>query len=161
MDNPAELLKKINIEISDILKDNDKSIYFTAFYAILDNDGTLTYCKAGHLHQYLIETKNNKVSTLTTSGFIIGISEDMNMLFENQKINVTTGDKIVLLTDGILEATSENGEVYGEERLIASFLKNSSSHSNVMLDDLVSHLNQFVSIENLKDDATAFIIEVK
>ena len=56
-----------------------------------------------------------KLTKLDTNGFLVGISEDMNEMYETKVTNTESGDKIILFTDGIVEAKNSENEEFGME----------------------------------------------
>ncbi len=161
-EKPSELFKRINTEISDTLKKQDThTMYFSAFYLIIGPNNVLSYCNAGHSQSILIKKQKKKMALLDTNGVVVGVSKDMNDLYETKQAKVERGDKIVLFTDGIVEAMNINKEQFGTERLIESIKKNFLKPGDEMLNTIIEDLSQYTNIDELRDDATLFIIEVK
>jgi sigma-B regulation protein RsbU (phosphoserine phosphatase) len=79
--------------------------------------------------------------------------------FEQGEIAVESGDRVLLFTDGVTEARNENGEEFGEERLIALLTEN----RGLGADDLQRALTQAVfdfSGGDFQDDATLIVCSV-
>ncbi len=72
--------------------------------------------------------------------------------WEPQTISVHDSDRIILFTDGLIEATSESGE-YGIDRLIADVKKNAIP-GDVLLDQILQSVRQFVAGRPIHDDLT-------
>jgi len=80
----------------------------------VDQDGMVTFANAGHLSPYL----NGKEFPLDASlplG-LIGYSD-----YTEVTLQLQPGDQLSLYTDGVLEATSPSGELFGFERMNALF----------------------------------------
>lgn len=158
--DPAELFRKVNTETSEIFSSNPKTIYFTAFYAILSPDNTLVWCKAGHLDQYIVRS-GGAVETITSNGFIVGVETEMNHLYENESTVLNQGDTLVLLTDGILEAVNGEDAAYGEPRFARSLAANANTDPALLTERLAGELTAFIGgVEKLKDDATIFAVRI-
>jgi serine phosphatase RsbU (regulator of sigma subunit) len=76
-------------------------------------NGELTYANAGHnpplwVHEGLVER-------LTRTGMALGVDKDIEV--SQHVIQLAPGDKILFYTDGVTEAFSEAGSLFGEERL--------------------------------------------
>ena len=156
--DPAELFRKVNTETTEILRSKPKTIYFTAFYAILSPDNTLVWCKAGHLDQYIVRS-GGAVETITSNGVIVGVETDMNHLYENESTVMREGDTLVLLTDGILEAANVEDVAYGEPRFARSLAAHANPNPAILTERLVSDLSSFIGgTDKLKDDATIFAV---
>ena len=90
--------------------------FLTLFYAKLDPvSGRLEYSNAGHPPP-LVARRSGEVVPLTESGLPIGIFADA--AFEQQTVVLQPGDTLVLYTDGIREAAREDGDEFGEQRLV-------------------------------------------
>jgi sigma-B regulation protein RsbU (phosphoserine phosphatase) len=107
---PAVVLEKLNKQFP--FERFDK--FFTILYAHLDyNKGLFTYSHAGHPLGFLLR-KNADIKPLKAGGSIIGVD---TRPYEEEKIKLNNGDKIILYTDGIIEYQRDDGKMYSEERL--------------------------------------------
>ncbi|MCP4137070.1 MAG: SpoIIE family protein phosphatase [bacterium] len=158
--DPGELFKKINNEISEILQ-NAQGYYFTAFYLILDSDKKVHYCSGGHPTQFIIKDKMKEMKPLTTDGFLVGISKEMSHMYETRSMQLESGDKIVMFTDGITEQPDPDWEQYGIGRVMDSIKKTISDPGELILKSVIDDFSDFADPDNLKDDATLIIIDVK
>jgi hypothetical protein len=77
-----------------------------------DADGTLTVANAGHLSPYL-----DGAEISVDSGLPLGLSPESSYL--ETTFRITTGQRLTLLTDGVLEARSSAGELFGFKRTAA------------------------------------------
>jgi len=160
--DPAELFKKVNHEISTILHIHDTfGYYFSAFYFILDKNKGISYCSAGHPEPILIRSNKNKLSYLTTSGFLVGISEDMNHLYETKMTQLESGDKIIMYTDGVSESMNKEEKQFGTRGIVQATQRIFSKSSSDILNSIVTEFSSFTDINNLNDDTTCIVVEVK
>ncbi len=67
------------------------------------------------------------------------------------------GDRLLLFTDGITEAGMENGEEFGEERVVASARGNAGLSTSEFKASLLDDAKKF-SASPMKDDATLIVI---
>lgn len=74
---------------------------------------TLSYCCAGHNPPYLL--RDGRLSQLSVGGCPVGLIPDAR--YEEMTVSLEAGDLFVIYTDGIPEAQSLSGEMFGEERL--------------------------------------------
>ncbi len=88
--------------------------FATTIVCRLDMDGTVTFANAGHLPPYL----NGKELTLEPS-LPLGLLSQAE--FSEVSVRLNPGDQLSLYTDGLLEARSKNGELYGFERMNTLF----------------------------------------
>ena len=91
--------------------------FATFFLARLDTATLeLTFCNAGHNHPMILK-RDGRVATLERGGTLVGILA--NASYEEDVVALEPGDRLLLYTDGVSEAASPSGELYGEERLLA------------------------------------------
>jgi phosphoserine phosphatase RsbU/P len=82
----------------------------------LDPDGSFEYVNCGHVQPML--ASSGSVKRLENANMVVGLIEEAT--FTSERLQLKTGDRIVLATDGVTEAESRDGEFYGEERLEAA-----------------------------------------
>ncbi|HEY6291529.1 MAG TPA: SpoIIE family protein phosphatase [Terriglobia bacterium] len=110
---PGELCRRVNRLMRGSLG-RDKFVTF--FYALLDGPRRhLTYCNAGHNAPILVRSRGS-VERLPHGGVVLGLSSEAE--YEQASVELGPGDRLLLFTDGLTEATSSSGEEFGEERLI-------------------------------------------
>ena len=92
------------------------SMFVTLFYGVLNTTtGEIRYVNAGHNSPYILR-QDGEVEELPPSGNIcLGVMP--NMQFNAASVTLKPGDAIVTFTDGVTEAFSVNGELFGEKRL--------------------------------------------
>ncbi|HZD61040.1 MAG TPA: SpoIIE family protein phosphatase [Anaerolineae bacterium] len=109
---PGSIMAKTN---EAIVKSTAKSNFVTLFFGILDTEtGELEYCSAGH-PPAIIKRATSDVELLSTRSPLIGAFSGMR--YEDDKSVLHKDDRLIIYTDGIIEARC-NGELYGEERLV-------------------------------------------
>lgn len=90
----------------------------------------------------------------------IGLSNfDFN--FKTLKINPEVNDRIILYTDGVLEAKNLINEQYGKERFLASVQKYSNLEVGKQISAIVKDINDFIGTATRTDDISIIIIEKK
>ncbi|MBI2844198.1 MAG: SpoIIE family protein phosphatase [Armatimonadetes bacterium] len=95
----------------------DELHFVTILFAVLNvREQNLTYCCAGHPPGLLYSPASESFRELQAGGGLIGYG--LSTRFEEETVNIQTGDLLLLYTDGILEARLGN-EQYGMERLKA------------------------------------------
>lgn len=161
--DPADLIKRINREVYEIIEDMDKesALYFTAFYMIIDEANIIHSVDAGHICPFHIRTERKRIELLKSGGIPIGISREMDNMYITFKTKVESGDKIVLYTDGIIEARNSENKQYGMGGIINSMKKSFREPADNLLKSIVKDLAGFANLNSLKDDATIFIVELK
>jgi len=151
----SDLMTEVNKQLRGTLLDMQ---YITAFYLIYDNiSKSLTYSNAGHTRPLYYKSSKNQIAALDSFGWFIGISDDT--AYEEKKITVSSGDRLILYTDGITEAKNKEGEEFGEIRL-ARFIKNNHGlHNKEFCNYLIETVNEFIDGTEINDDIAFLNIE--
>jgi phosphoserine phosphatase RsbU/P len=91
--------------------------YATLFYAHYDDaTRSLCYVNCGHLAPILLRN-GGAVERLEPTATVLGVFEHWRS--EEQRVELRAGDTLVFFSDGVTEAGIDDGEEFGEERLIA------------------------------------------
>ena len=115
---PSQILKEIN---TSIMKGNKAGMFVTCFLAIIDKrTGKMSYANAGH-NPPVVGSNHHFEYLKAFHGLILGCFE--NVRIKDEEITLKPGDSITLYTDGITEARNNNGDFFGDERLIELFNK--------------------------------------
>jgi len=125
------------------------------FYGVLDaRTRTLQYTNAGHPRPVIVHS-SGKTTRLENGGALLGVFSAWD--YEDSVVTLEPGDLLLLFTDGITEATTPNGEEFGEDRLIAA----TQVSNQRSLEDLQSHVlcevKDFCQSQ-MNDDATLLMI---
>jgi phosphoserine phosphatase RsbU/P len=146
--SPSEVLTRLN---QALLKDLPEGRFVTLVYSILDTSrATVRVANGGHPYPILIQEQTNITEVKTEKGFPLGL---MNSEYSEAGLSLQTGDRVLMYTDGALEATNGRGEEYGTPRLVKSFQKPGISARSVLTD-----VQEFASGGTLSDDATAIVL---
>jgi len=98
--------------MSDVLP---MGLFVTMFIAELDpRSGAVRYVNAGHNPAIVVGADSSVRTTLSGTGFPLGILEDAQ--YESAEYVLAPGEKLVAYTDGLIEARSPAGEQLGMER---------------------------------------------
>jgi sigma-B regulation protein RsbU (phosphoserine phosphatase) len=130
--------------------------FVTFFYGVLDADKrTFEYCSAGHPSPMLVSS--DSILLLPGRGAVLGVFPAWK--YEDSMVNLRRGDRLLLFTDGITEASGPLGQEFGEDNL-AAFAKANSASSAFELNRLVlKQVTDFCG-GKFQDDATLLVIAV-
>ena len=135
--------------------------FVSMFYIIFDaNENELTFSQAGHPPAFLIRSNKKEVLKLTTNGTLIGIFPNKHASFEEKKIQLFPGDKILLYTDAIIEAFSKKGEMFDLSDLEQTLKEHIDLPIDQLLEEVYQHGLEFSGKESYDDDATLVGFEV-
>jgi sigma-B regulation protein RsbU (phosphoserine phosphatase) len=148
--NPAALLAGMN----SALCGNTQGQYVTAAYVYLDAEaGTLRYSAAGHPAMLLL--RDGAVSEIVENGMLLAAVD--NAFYDSKTVALKRGDRLLLYTDGLIEARNANGRLFGEASL-QSELENTAK---LAPEDAVEHLIDAVQrwAKSQDDDLTAMVCD--
>jgi serine phosphatase RsbU (regulator of sigma subunit) len=129
--------------------------FVTLFYAVLDAEhNTMQYTNAGHLRPIHFNS-SGIVKQLENSGALLGVFPEWK--YEDSSVDLAPGDRLLLFTDGITEAARQDGEEFGEERLVAALQNMSAANPSTFQQRLLSDVKTFCNSQ-LQDDATLILI---
>ncbi len=152
--SPARVLATVNDKLAAVTLDEDFAtmIVVTVEFA----DDRLRYASAGHELGYLIPP-NGEPAVLSATGPVLGVVPGIK--WEEEEIATRTGDRLVLLTDGLPETTSPSGEMYGRKRLEDLMLGLRGKPLDELPKRILDRLAQFRGNRNQADDLTIVVAE--
>ena len=148
-----EAINKANKTLSD---NNSEGMFVTAFIGILDiSTGKVQYINAGHC-QPLHKTQNGYEYVQVVRNMILGI----NPRYEYKKGEFVLAhlDRLFLYTDGVTEAQTEDGKMFGGERLMKILNKKETSLADT-LPYVHKQIKSFVKEAPQSDDITMLALE--
>lgn len=157
--SPSELFTKVNQDISVLL--DDFPFFFTAFYLKIDPDNKVFYTNAGNPHAILFS--KNRLDILEVESLAMGVDEVYSYMYQTHQTNLEAKDKILLYSDAVLELINKKGEAFGVKRLCECLKQYADKTGDEVMSLLKKELLSFCggSLENLSDDLTLFLIEIK
>ena len=143
---------------NNILYLNTESNRFaTLFYGILDAARReFRYINAGHNFPFHLNNRG-EFQCLETGGIVLGMLPDSQ--FEEDRVNLDSGDVLVIYSDGVTEAENELEELFGESRLQEIIREKKHLSSNQMMDYIYNQVNKFAGATKQDDDITLVVIK--
>jgi phosphoserine phosphatase RsbU/P len=131
--------------------------FVTLFYAHLDGPARrLRYVSAGHNSPFVLH-RDGSHERLREGGVVLGVFA--NQAFQNGVIELRSGDRVVLFTDGVTEACNADEEEFGEERLLTVLRENHSRSAAQIQKEILLAVSAF-SRGIWRDDATLLVVGV-
>ena len=164
--SPRQLLLEVNRIISDNL---DSRTFITMTYAVIDLvAGVMTYARAGHtplIHFRSGSGADAGVHVLTPNGMVIGLripgaETKFAELLEEDRVDLGTGDVIVLYTDGITEAMNPGSDLFGEARLSRLVEEHGHLESGELRERILREIEAFVGTADQHDDMTMILMKI-
>ena len=154
--DPSEVVFNVNNELFDSINGNGD--YFTAFYGVIDIEkGVLYYCNAGHNTIFLAHS-DGTLDQLENNGPVVGVVRDLP--FVSAEHTLKNGDRLVLYTDGVIEARDEQAALYGEERLMDIIKQNMNSEVKDFTEHVFTDLQAFCGNSPRCDDIALFAVDI-
>lgn len=156
------LLATPDVVVSNLNKvfqaDNDNDMYFTMVYGTLDMlTGELQFCQAGHPSPVFLPVEG-EVKLVGEGGFPVGMLPDVS--FDSFKLQLQPGDRLFIYSDGVTECSNRsNGELFGEERLVAWLTENRHLSLSELKNSLEQKLLEWRGSEEFEDDVSLLALE--
>jgi len=149
-DHPSELLLGMN----SVLYGNTQSQFVTAAYVYLNSASQeLRYSAAAHPPMLLL--RDGAITEIAENGLMLaafGFSA-----YATVTHRIQAGDRFVLYTDGLLEASDTRGEEYGPNRLHAIVRTTAKLNQKEAADQIITSIQQWASTQN--DDLTVIVCD--
>lgn len=147
-----ELFRRIN---EFLCERTPPEMYATMFYGVLNRAGRLNFVTAGHPPPLLIRA-NGAIERLESANFPIGLIAGVSFSVDSARLD--NGDGLVIYSDGVTEAQDINGELFGEDRLVAVLKRHARSRAEAVSNDVISAVSDFVAGAPQADDLTLLVI---
>jgi serine phosphatase RsbU (regulator of sigma subunit)/anti-sigma regulatory factor (Ser/Thr protein kinase) len=150
--SPSEVLAEVN---DALVPEIPPAMFVTCLYAIIDTGaGSVVFANAGHNLPYV--RNNGGVVELRATGMPLGLMPGMS--YEETKYDMGSDEVMVLTSDGITEAHSPEGEMYGFARLMGRVARKPSDDD--MLNAVVTDLEKFTGPDaEQEDDITLVVVK--
>lgn len=133
--------------------------YFTLAYADIDlHNGHTQLVQAGHPHPAVLR-KSGGVDYIGEGGLPIGLIPDAE--FDRVEAWLAPGDRLFLVSDGVTECPSPEGEELGEEGLTRILQANRDMANPALLEALVWDLAAYFGGEDFPDDVSGALFLMK
>jgi sigma-B regulation protein RsbU (phosphoserine phosphatase) len=154
-DELAGIAGRMNRELA---RDNERAMFVTAFLGCLDlAKGELEYVNAGHNPPYRLSAAEELSILSGARGLPLGVFDDRPYVAE--RVSLRPGDGLFVFTDGVIEATNNAGEDFGEPRLLDALrpLRGEASASH-LVESTLDVLDDFVGAAPPADDVTVLAL---
>lgn len=143
---PDEIFRRLSAMVRS---EQERRFFVTATLAVVNlTTGTMELTNAAHTPTYLV--RGGEVTELALTGHPLGALGD---IYGRQEVTLADGDVVVWLSDGLVEATDDQGEPFGYERLGAALGSGGTSATEVR-DRLLAAEEAFTQGKPAEDDKT-------
>lgn len=143
-----------------LVEDTQSENFITAIFGCLNpHTRSLTYTNAGHPTGYVLDIAGAVKSALDSCGYPLGLMSD-HAYQSRGEIILEPGEAVVLVSDGILEARSPQGTMFGEERTLDIVRIYREESALQIVDNLYYAVRGFCQGMPQDDDITAVVLKV-
>lgn len=148
--SPGEVLSNVN---SALVKDFPKTRFVTMIYAVVNPAGrSIVFANAGHPPPVLADSNGIQLLNFEP-GFPLGIQEGS---FPEHAIEMSSGSRLLLYSDGVTEARNPADEEYAEKRI-----KQQMTNPAATIMDVLDDVQIFIGGSPVSDDMTVVMIKSK
>jgi phosphoserine phosphatase RsbU/P len=149
-EHPAVLLAGMN----SALCGNTRGQYVTAAYVYLDAaTRELHYSAAGHPAMLLL--RDGAVTEIAENGMLLAAVPNAN--YESKCLMLKAGDRLLLYTDGLVEARNAEGTLFGEQSLAAAFTASARMTPSETAEHLIASVQSWARSQD--DDLTVLVCD--
>jgi PAS domain S-box-containing protein len=154
--SPSDVLGKLNREFCRLITTGE---YITAFYLVLNpSEKKIIYAKAGHPYPMLYRRNTKTHKLLDADGFFIGMFEEA--VFENMEIFLNYGDRLLLYTDGVIEARNPAGGSFEMSHVQRILAECDDLSGDALVDAIYRELLQFTQGDHFEDDLCMVLVSI-
>jgi sigma-B regulation protein RsbU (phosphoserine phosphatase) len=152
---PSELVNYVNKAYKYNILRIDRSRFMSIAAFSFHQDGTLEF-SGRHDDPIFYSSREKKIEFLQTGGKLLSTWDPVRSI-NDVIMTMEPGDIMLLYTDGITEALSDSGEMFGIEKLGALFEKYNTCSPEEITDHVLNELAGYI----VNDDITIVIIKKK
>jgi serine phosphatase RsbU (regulator of sigma subunit) len=154
--SPKEIFQIVNKELINYLPSER---FITAILCVFDaSSKQLSLARAGNPPALLLRASSNTVEQLTPPGTFIGVFPDGK--FEQIDLPLSSGDRLLLYTDGLVECTDSSDKQFGRTRLSELFLQTRTTPADETTVHILMKTKAYVGDGPQQDDITFLVLEI-
>ncbi len=151
----AQLAQRLN---KAIVATSTEDRFITAFIALLSPEtGELESLNAAH-NPVFWRKHDDSIAELSAGGVAFGML-DIDFPYQTERIALGKGDRLLLYTDGITEATNERNELYDSSAPLRDFVaRKTPPRAETFIQELIGDIKKFTENAPQSDDITALYL---
>lgn len=153
--SPKAVLEKVNDQLCE---NNDAEMFVTVWLGILEiSTGKMKCANAGHEYPAVMRRGGGFELLKDKHGFVLAGMEGAR--YREYELDLDVGDRLVVYTDGVPEATDAANTLYGTDRMLAALNAARGGSCRQTLEALHRDVDAFVGGADQFDDITMLCIE--
>lgn len=154
--SPAEVFEMANTQLCE---GNEAGLFVTAWMGLLEiATGKFTYVNAGHNPPLLKRADGEFEYLKSRAGFVLAGMESTR--YRQNEMELSAGDVLYLYTDGVTEATDNDNNLFGEERLQTVLNADTNMSVTELLPAVRREIDVFVKDAPQFDDITMLALRI-
>jgi len=154
--SPSQTLSQIN---DVFIREINTDMFVTVFYAVWDpQTRTLRWTNAGHPPILIFDPSSGTVQELKSRGLFLGMFDETKCT--DMETVLPDWSRVLLYTDGIMEAVSHTEEQFGLERLCSVLGESKNASAKTVVEQLMHKLTSHVGNTPISDDITLLCLDL-
>jgi sigma-B regulation protein RsbU (phosphoserine phosphatase) len=157
----SQFLEKLNSGLSSILKRANVTMFATAFYGVVDlEELSMTYSCAGHPGPILVGDKISQqlCTKRGEKGPALGLMNQITYPIHTQDLSEV--QRLLLFTDGVLEAENDEGEQFMDQRLLQIASQDPEKNIEEWLESIIETVLDFSDSHHFDDDVCLLGLQI-
>jgi sigma-B regulation protein RsbU (phosphoserine phosphatase) len=147
----------MNVLNDIVMKTAPKRILMTFFFGLLDPvTQMLRFSSAGHLDPYVYRAGAKRLESLSSWGFPLGVRR--REPFTEHTVAFDDGDRLILYSDGLIEAIDDDGDPFGFERFEKTILSCGHMDAEDIKKTLLNSIKKFTRNRPPEEDQTLAVV---
>jgi sigma-B regulation protein RsbU (phosphoserine phosphatase) len=147
----------MNVLNDIVMKTAPRRILMTFFFGLLDPETrTLRFSSAGHLDPYVFRAGQDRLEALSSWGVPLGVRR--REPFTEHSFDFDAGDRLILYSDGLIEAIDDDGDPFGFERFEKAILSCGHMHAEEIKKTLLNSVKKFTRNRPPEDDQKLVVV---
>lgn len=133
------------------------SRFVTLFLFSVDSEGKGEYISAGHNPSYLYRASSGKIVILPSNDIVLGAFDFA--AYHAIPVTLSSGDILVVYSDGVTEAMNPGDDMFGEERLVKLITEWAQAGCQALQEKILAELEEFTLGRAQTDDITVMLLQ--
>jgi len=128
----------------------------TAVFGVITDSRVMYISNAGHLPVIITGADGALRRLIEPGGPVLGVMDHFD--FEEHKLQLFPGDRIVIYSDGLTEAPAPAGDFFGTDRMLETVLTHAKDPPGEMVEKVLGTVKSFAA--RFTDDVTLIALEI-
>jgi len=154
LETPAHTLQRVNILLQEM---STATLFVTVLYGLLDLSSVrFNYARAGHELPILLRADGSLPSHPPSIGMLMGMLPEI--LIDEATIELFSGDRLLLFSDGATDASNPLQQAFGNNRLAQALQTCPAGHAQAVCNYLLTRILDYQQNAPQFDDITLVTI---